>query len=850
MLRFFDPSASVIVRRVLRAWVRADVFPESAASLALDPAKPVCYVLQDGRVANLLTLFAEARRAGLPAAEAPLVVGGVRAPRSLFFLTRRQPLTAPARARYEHSPLLVRLVEEVCGNAQTDVQLVPVTILWGRSPTHQDSILKALFSETWRAPGIIGQIFAVLLHGRSVLVRFNAPISLAGLLRDEPAAAGEADDEPADEAPADEVPASPDAALAVRKLARVLRVHFRRQREMAIGPDLSHRNTQVETLLASPPVRAAIAAEAATRKLSPDAAETRARRFALEIASDYSYGVVRAMELFLTWLWNRLYDGIEVHHAERLARIAPGQSVIYTPCHRSHIDYLLLSFILYRKGLTPPHIAAGANLNMPLIGPLLRRGGAFFMRRTFRGEPLYAAVFHEYLHLIIARGFPIEYFIEGGRSRSGRLLAPKAGILGMTVNSFVREQTRPLVFVPVYIGYEKVLEGATYIRELEGRPKQRESLWALLRTVRQLKHVFGRVHVNFGEPLPLAAFLDEIRPGWQALAATDAAEPAAAWPREATRAAASALAQRINEAATVNPANLIALTMLATPKHTADEQALLRQIANCQALLAQVQYSPSTIVCTMPPAEVVGAATRLGYVERVAHPLGDLVRVAERQAPFLAYLRNNVLHLFALPSLIACLLSHNRRLGGERLREAGVAIYALMRPELYLPWSAAELPAVIDAFVDVLAARGLVDRLADGSLAAPEPQRAEFVDLRFLGETIRPTLERHFLFLALLEHYGTGRVTRRELEDACHLLAQRLTLLYEFNSAEFSERSLFVAVAGHLLDAGLVAEDDDGRLCFDASTTTPLAWGELVLPGEVRESIRRLAGEGATPAAG
>jgi len=861
MSSFFDLSASVIIRRLLRAWVRADVFPEALADLALDPAKPVCYVLQDDRLSSLLTLFDVSKRVGLPPAEAPLQAGSLRESRSVFSLTRRQSLMAPARLRYQHSPVLVRLVNAACADPDLGVQLVPVTILWGRSPTHQDSILKALFSETWRSPGLLGQLLAVLLHGRKVLVRFNPPIALAGLVH------GTEDAPPF---------ALPDEATALRKLSRVLRVHFRRQREMAIGPDLSHRNTQVEALLTAPAVRAAIAAEAAARKLSPEAAEARARRFALEIASDYSYGVVRAMELFLTWLWNRLYDGIEVHHIERLARIAPGQSVIYTPCHRSHVDYLLLSFILYRNGLTPPHIAAGANLNMPLIGPLLRRGGAFFLRRTFRGEPLYAAVFHEYLHLIIARGFPIEYFIEGGRSRSGRLLAPKAGILGMTVKSFVREHARPLIFVPVYIGYEKVVEGATYIRELEGRPKQRESLWGVLRTARKIKRVFGKVHVNFGEPLALADFLDGVHPGW----AGEAEGAGGDWVREPIRAAAGELAQRINEAATVNPVNLLALTLLSTPKHTADRQLLLRQIEHCQALLAEVPYSPSTVPCSLSPDEIVGAGERLAYVERIAHPLGDMLRVAEQQAGQLAYFRNNVLHLFALPSLIACLLGHNRRLDAERMRAATVGIYALMRPELYLRWSDAELPAVIDACVDVFVARGLLERAADGSLAAPEPNRSEFVELRFLGEAIRPTLERHFLILALLERYGSGRLTRRALEDASHLLGQRLTLLYEFNSPEFSERAVFAGVVGHLLETGLLREelppgtepveakegkegkDSKGKkenkdskesaalLHFDQSMTTPLAWAELVLPAEVRLTIRRMAEEGTSlPAA-
>ena len=145
---------------------------------------------------------------------------------------------------------------------------------------------------------------------------------------------------------------------------------------------------------------------------------------------------------------------------------------------------------------------------MPLLGPLLRRGGAFFLRRSFKGEALYAAVFREYLHMMLTEGFPIEYFIEGGRSRTGRTLPPKAGLLGMTLESFLRDHARPLALVPVYIGYEKLFEGRSFVAELEGRPKRRESLGALFGSIRELKHEYGKVSVNFGEPLLLDAYLD------------------------------------------------------------------------------------------------------------------------------------------------------------------------------------------------------------------------------------------------------------------------------------------------------------------------------------------------------
>lgn len=802
-----------LARRLLYFWVRTTVFPEHPQELGLDPAKPVCYVLQDRHLSNLLVLFQEARRAGLPSAKASLRLGARRFRHAVFFLNRKHALNATARERYAHSPMMSALLHEALAENGRDIQIVPVVILWGRRPDKQESILKALFSETWRQPGTLRRLLTILLHGRNVLVRFNAPIFLRALSR-----------------------AGTDEEQALRKLSRVLRVHFRRQRQMAIGPDLSHRNTQVEALLAAAPVRLAIAAEASKHSISIDDAQRRARRFALEIASDYSYGTVRALEIFLSWLWTHLYDGIEIYNVDAVTQIAPSHGIVYVPTHRSHIDYLLLSHMLHRQGLTPPYIAAGDNLNMPLIGPLLRRCGAFFLRRSFKGEALYVAVFHEYLHLMLTGGFPLEYFIEGGRSRSGRTLVPKAGILGMTVRSFIREHARPLVFVPVYIGYEKLIEGRTYLREMAGKPKQRESLWGVLQSVRNIKRVFGKVYINFGQPLALAEFLDSFRPGW-----ADAADTPADWARDATHCAADELARRLNEAAVINPVNLIALALLSTPRHTADEQGLNRLLDHYQALALGAPYASTTLPCALDARQIVAYVERLAIVERLTHPLGDLIRVAEGEAPLLAYFRNNVLHLFALPALIACLLNHNRYLGVDRVTEAVIGIYGLMRTELFLRWSPEALPAAMAAIIDVFVARGLLRREDHGRLSAPEPNSPEFAELRLLGETIRPVLERHFLTLALLQHSGSGRHTRRALQNDCHLLAQRLALLYEFNVPEQSELTNFSALIAQLIDSDLLREDEAGRLHFDQGLTTPLAHAELVLPAEVRQTIRRMA---------
>jgi glycerol-3-phosphate O-acyltransferase len=814
-----------LLRGTLYLWTHPKVFPETPDKLGLKPEIPVCYVLQYRHLSNLLVLDQECRNLSLPRALRPIHTGQVHSRQSVFYLSSETsdagidentpPTTAPS--------LLVQLVREALRDPEFDVQLVPATILWGRAPDKQDSIIKALFAEAWQSVGVLSQFVATIVNGRDTVVRFSEPISLREILRNE-------DRE----------------ERAAHKLARVLRVHFRRQREIAIGPNLSHRQTQMHILLSKPEIRSAIAADAIKRSVPFAEAERAAQRYALEIASDYSYSVIQALVMLLDWVWTRIYDGLAVHHFDRVTEIARTHSVVYIPCHRSHIDYLLISFLLYVRGVSIPHIAAGSNLNVPVLGPILRRAGAFFLRRKIKDNALYAIIFNEYLSLMISQGFPIEYFIEGGRSRSGRMLRPKAGMLAMTIQSFVKHRSRPLAFIPIYIGYEKLMEGSTYIAELGGKPKKGESLIGLLGSLRELKKYFGKVHINFGTPLLLSNFLDVQQPDW----ATLPAEPKTPWMRDAVNATATELARRINAAAVVNPINLIALSLLSTPKHTADLRQLKTQIGHIQFLLETVPYGDSVVTGNDTACDAIDHAIRLELVRRQPHPLGDMIIASAEQSSLLAYFRNNVLHLLALPALLACLVSHNRLLSRDRAKEAIVGIYSLLRAELFLTWEIDQLDVLLEQIETAFVNRGLITVDNElGILRSPLPSNEANAELRQIGEIIRPTLERQFLTLALLQNHGSGKMTREMLEQSGHLLAQRLSLLYEFNSPEFSERALFANVILNLIEAELLRLDEDGHLHFDQRITAPAAQTELLLSPAVRHSIERLASHDPAPEA-
>jgi glycerol-3-phosphate O-acyltransferase len=788
------------------------VYPEDPATLGIDPARPVCYVLRENWLSDRLVLHEAVTKAGLPQSDTPLRVAGRRLASADFSLSRGWCLFARASERHGTPPRLARLVDALAVDATADVQLVPVTVLWGRAPKQQDSILRALLAESWQRRHPLGHWLAVLLHGRQTHVHLGQPLSLRELI------AGTSAPE-----------------LAARKCARVLRTHFRRQREVAIGPDVSHRHTEVAALLGAAAVRAAIEDEAARKNIAPATAFVRARNHALAIASDYSYGVVRAGELFLTWLWTRLFDGVEVRNFEVLTRIAAGQSVVYVPCHRSHVDYLLMSYVIFRGGLTPPHIAAGDNLDLPLLGRLLRRGGAFFLRRTFKGDPLYATVFEEYLHRMLARGFPIEFFIEGGRSRSGRLLSPKAGLLGMTVKSFVRRHERPLVFVPVYIGYEKLPEGASFVGELSGKPKRRESLWSAVSAVRVLRRHFGQVYVNFGTPLELAGWLDGRYPDWRTQ--SPEASGQGEWLRAAVGEIADDLARRINAAALVNPVNLVALALLASPKATADALSLARQIEHLQGLLPAGQEG--ALAAPANGTDCIAAALRLSAVHRIEHPLGAMIAADADEAALLAYFRNNVLHLYAVTTLLACLIMQHGLVAEARLREMLAGLFGLLRNSLYLRLEEIELAAACDIALEKLAARELVVR-REGMVQAPPANSLAHADLVWLGDILRPQMERFFLVLAVMRKRGSGKLTHAEVVEQCTLVAQRLALLHAGKTPEFAERGMFDALVRHLRDNDVLREDALRRLEFGAALERAAAQAEPLLAPDVRELMLRL----------
>jgi len=413
----------------------------------------------------------------------------------------------------------------------------------------------------------------------------------------------------------------------------------------------------------------------------------------------------------------------------------------------------------------------------------------------------------------------------------------------MTVRGFLRQPTRPVLFQPIYIGYEKLMEGNSYLDELSGKPKDKESVWALLAGIpKVLRSNYGQVVVNFGEPIRLNDVLAQRAPDWDGRPVPDDEKPA--WLAATVDALARQILVNVNRAADVNPINLLALALLSTPKHAMGEADLLTQITLSKTLLAELPYSDRVTVTPHSPAEIVAHGEEINVLTRIAHPLGDVLGVSGDNAVLLSYFRNNVLHLFTAASWIACCFQHNRRMSLAGVLRLGRSVYPFLQEELFLPWSEDEFAQRLTRTIDVFVREGLLEWASDeegGILARHAGQSDEVFRLRAIGHSLQQAFERYYIAISVLVKNGAGTLSAGELESLCQLAAQRLSLLYAPAAPEFFDKTLFRGFILKLRALRLVWADDNGKLAFDDRLDAWARDAKLILGRELRHTIEKVS---------
>lgn len=773
-----------------------------------EPSAPdhIVYVMKSPSFSDLVVAQRSARQLGMPDPLEPLVINDVSYPRVLFVEDPKNRLEYSATQPF-HDLLSLHQNEP-----QQNVLMFPVALFWGRNAGREEPT--GAVTADIEVKGLWKRLMVLIFAGRNIMVRVSRPVSLR-LMADTYA----------------------DDQNIGHKLSRVARTHFSRLRHAVAGPKLWSRDEMIRSLLRTPVLRQAIADEAKSKNITEQQAEQRARDYLQEIAADYREGLVRIGDRVMTWLWNRLYNGIDVRHGNVVRKLAQdGHEIIYVPCHRSHMDYLLLSYVIYKEGLVPPHIAAGVNLNFWPAGPIFRRGGAFFIRRSFRGNKLYSTVFREYMGRLFQKGYSVEYFMEGGRSRTGRLLSPKTGMLAMTVQGQLRGITRPISLVPVYIGYEHVMEVNTYHKELRGKSKQKESVFHVFGILRKLRN-FGHSYVTFGKPIRLDEYLDNEQPDWREASTRGLEEPVKpSWLTPQVNKLADKLMRRINDGAVVNSVNLSGLCLLSSGQNSLTKEELIAQFDGYLHLLRNVPYSTYSVVPELDGAAFWEQAAAMDKFTVNRDAVGEVASLTGEQALSMTYYRNNVLHLFAVPSLVAMYALAQKTFAVADAAQFVQKVMPMLRAELFLSQTKEDVPVIVEAVCEQLMALQWL-RQEDGEFSLPEHHVQGYFQLRLLANAMNETLTRYAIVLELVQQMDA--IARDDLENHSELLAMRLGSMHGIDAPEFFDKRLFSALVQVLRQEKYVEVADSGELISNPQTVDLSQELDRLLPSSVVQTIRQ-----------
>jgi glycerol-3-phosphate O-acyltransferase len=662
---------------------------------------------------------------------------------AMVFLRMPKTLPSAVSVLADPFPALVGLQREQPGRR---IQLVPITLLWRRRPKKlRGGVRDFLFGDR-DEPGAIRSFFAFALYRKQAIIKVGTPIDLALVTAEQPAA---------------------DAGRVARQVRGALYQHLAREARVVTGPPLKSPQRVIDQTLNDLQLRRALAEIARERGRADDSLDREARKDLREIAARYNTLGIDVLKGIAKWMFRRIYDGVDVDEAgmRRLADAGARAPLVLCPSHKSHFDYMVLSVVCDDYGLQPPHIAAGDNLNFWPVGRFLRMGGAFFIRRSFKSDRVYSAVMQAYVKRLLRDGFTQEFFVEGGRSRTGKLLPPKLGMLTLEVEAWLTGVRPDVHFAPISISYEKIAEARSYQHELLGGEKQKEDAKALLSATKVLRSRQGRITIRVDEPISLARLFAE--------RGIDPRNHTHEERRALVRALGLRVAAGINRATPLAPIGLVSAVLLSHDRRgMSEEEVLERADFLHQAALDAGAKAPAWQTGSggpgLPPANLRDS----GLVQRALLRLGvdghvklqeaggqRFYSVVEERRMALDYHKNAILHFLIAPAILATAV---RSFGGQRAPRAEVLrrareVSRLLKHEFVFE-PGRSLESTVEEMLQLTVRWGLVVR--DGDDVVPVPSGVRMGQL--LADLLRPFLEAMWVAIDALDILLRGPVATRE----------------------------------------------------------------------------------------
>jgi glycerol-3-phosphate O-acyltransferase len=709
---------------------------------------------------------------------------------------------------------LMRALIDLQRSRSDRIKLVPQVFVWTKSPDTRGTrpLDFLLGSREWPSPA--RTILQFLYNYRHVALKAGEPLDLGEFLA---SANGVSDD------------------VMVRRVTYAMLRRVERERRSVTGPAEKPPDRVRMEIVRSPKLKKLIGDLAGERSADRYVLTGRALGMLRELQATPDLPTVKALEVLFERVFNTIYAGIE-HDAlgmERVRAAAKEGTLILLPSHKSHIDYLVLSYIFNEQNLQLPLIAAGDNLDFFPVGPIFRRGGAFFIRRSFKGDRLYAAVVDAYVRRLIRDGYPIELFMEGGRSRTGKLLPPKFGLLSMIVDAALAVTQRTAFFVPVSIGYERLVEGGSYEHELTGGEKRREDAAGLLRSTEVLRHRYGRINLQFGEILTL----DDIRKDL-GIGPDDKLTP----PKR--RAMVTRLGNRvmdeINQVTGVTAGSLTAVVLLTHPRRGLPHEELVERarrllgvLRRLGARITSAVQTPSGSLRAEALREAVQMFIEAGFVE--AHAPDDPSAERRRRAPsagegaiytlvdnkrlVLDTSKNILIHFFVERALIAIamLVTPGPPLALETVKDRVQKLSRLFKYEFRFR-ADAPFAEIFDETVGQMAKDGKLrvsgDQLEYGP-GADGWSGAEW--LATYAALLQNFLEGYRVAARALAALLKGPLTEKELVKRALTAGNRMFFAGEIARREAVSKPVLENAYKALVDHGYVVQQSDGKLSLAES---------------------------------
>jgi glycerol-3-phosphate O-acyltransferase len=523
----------------------------------------------------------------------------------------------------------LQFLVEVQQRTHRPVVLVPLLMFYGKNPLRTvPSIVDILFGSEVK-PGRLRKLAILFAHPGKIFLEVSTPVNLQDIVGRLECSNHTVEHQ----------------SLTLR---RNLLVQINRHRHTITGPMIKSKEELKESILTGEALRQFMLQYAEKQEMPLHKVHLQADAYLDEIAAAYNPAAVRIMAGLVDWIINTMFEGVSYSKEElnRVKALAQKGPLIFIPCHRSHIDYLIQPYLLYANNMPSPHIAAGKNLSFWPMGPIFRSGGAFFLRRTFKGATLYSRIFSEYIRKLLEEGFNIEFFIEGGRSRTGKMILPKLGLLTTLVEAFRDGVCQDLILVPIFIGYDQVLEEQSYLSELEGAQKQDENFMQVIKAHRFLKKRYGRIYIKFHEPLILNDLLNKMGLNLATMTPVDQAA--------LCRNLGFRIIKAINAVTVVTPYAVVAGALLNSQRKRFALDYILEVVETYLRYLNFLQ-APLAETLMLDPAgataKVMDTYVQRKFIERI--PLGQaedaneqVFCIIESRRPSLEYYKNNCIAYF------------------------------------------------------------------------------------------------------------------------------------------------------------------------------------------------------------